>query len=502
VRDRVVAVAEGAGMKRLYIGGRWVDGRSDRATSVINPATEEVIATVSEASRDDAHAAVQAARDAFDAGPWPRMSGRERSRLLSRFAEIMARRIADLERIALDEVGSTPVLNELAQVGPTIESMAHWADVAASLDRVEPLPPVQTSAGLFGQGAILLEPVGVVAAITPYNFPIQLNTWKIGPALAAGNTIVLKPSPYTPLSALIFGEIAEEAGLPAGVVNVITGGVEPGEALTLDPGVDLVTFTGSDGVGRTVMAQAAQGLKRVLLELGGKSANILLEDTDLDHPSVVAGAVGGFIMHAGQGCSLQTRILVHRSLEKTLLDKMRAALEFVKVGNPRDPGVVMGPLIRDVARDRVERYVRMGLEAGAELVFGGRRPRDLTKGYFFEPTLFRGVKNSMAIAQDEIFGPVGVVIPFSDDDEAVAIANDSRYGLAGGVWSPNSSRAYDVAKRLRCGWVTVNGGHAGMSPIPNAPFGGYKHSGIGRECGQRGLEEYMEIKTVSWPAGR
>jgi len=379
--------------------------------------------------------------------------------------------------------------------------MGHWAERAATLESVEALPPMTTGVGTLGQGAVLKEPAGVVAAITPYNFPILLAVWKLGPALATGNTVVLKPSPYTPLSALIFGEIAEEAELPQGVLNVVTGGIEVGRALTTEPGVDIVTFTGSDAVGREVMAQAATGLKKVVLELGGKSANLVLEDANLDDPLFLPSALGGFITHSGQACAVTTRLLVHRSLYDEVAARLQAALPFVKIGNPLDPEVAMGPLIREQARERVERYVKLGLEEGAKLLAGGSRPKDLAKGFFFEPTLFGDVDNRMKIAQDEIFGPVGCLIPFDSDEEAVRLANDSRYGLGGAIWSGNSLRAYELAKKVRTGSITINGGHAGMSPMPYAPFGGYKQSGLGRENGDLGLEEYRQVKTVSWPAG-
>jgi len=484
----------------LYIDGHWIEGSGPRL-EVLNPATEEVIATLSEGSVDQCRNAIAAARSAFDEGPWPKLTPKQRSRMLQRFHEVMEKRRDDLMKLAFTEIGCTHAIAEGAQVGPAIDQMGYWVDRAATIESVEPLPPMTTSIGTLGQGAILKEPAGVVAAITPYNFPILLAIWKLGPALAAANTVVLKPSPFTPLSALILAEIAEESELPPGVFNVITGGIEIGRTLTTDPRVDIVTFTGSDKVGREVMGQAATGLKKVVLELGGKSANVVLDDADLDDPMFVPSALGGFITHAGQACAATTRILVHRSLHDEVAERLKTALPFVKLGDPSDPEVAMGPLIRDEARRRVERYVNLGLEEGAKILYGGARPRDLPKGYFFEPTLFVDVQNGMRIAQDEIFGPVGVMIPFDSDEEAVRLANDSRYGLGGAVWSRNALRAYSVAKQMRTGFITINGGHGGMSPIPYAPFGGYKQSGLGRECGDLGLDEYRQVKTIAWPVG-
>jgi aldehyde dehydrogenase (NAD+) len=338
----------------------------------------------------------------------------------------------------------------------------------------------------------------VVAAITPFNFPTYLNLWKLGPALAMGNTVVLKPSPYTPLEALLLGEVVDEVGMPPGVVNVITGGEEVGHELSTNPAVDMVAFTGSDGVGKRIMAQASSTLKRLVLELGGKSPSIVFADADLDH--VAATAVRGFTRHCGQGCGTPTRVLVQQESHDALVEKMVRALGSVRVGNPADSSVTMGPLIREAQRSRVERYVGLGREAGAEVAFGGGRPAGLDRGFFVDPTLFVGVDNSMAIAQDEIFGPVACVIPFRDEDDAIRIANDSRYGLCAWVWSGDSRRAYDVARRLRVGMVNVNG-TMGLC-VEHGTFGGYKQSGIGREMSDHGLHEYVELKTVYWPAGR
>ncbi len=334
----------------------------------------------------------------------------------------------------------------------------------------------------------------MVAAITPFNYPFFVNMSKIVPALAAGCTVVLKPSPFTPLMALLIAEIADEVGLPPGVLNVVTGDIEAGRLLTSHPAVDVVTFTGSGPVGSEIMGQAATGVKRVVLELGGKSANIILGDANLDR--AVPHAVLGFTRHSGQGCACLTRVLVHESRYDEAVDRLAAGLANLQVGDPADPATDMGPLIRESQRARVERYVGIGRQEGARLVYGGGRPAGMDRGFFVEPTLFADVKSSMTIAQEEVFGPVGVVIPFADDAEAVAIANDSIYGLSGAVWSGDPARAYTVASQVRTGMIMLNGGGGGTNS--HGPFGGYKQSGIGREFGEAGLEEYLETKTVGW----
>lgn len=482
---------------RLYIDGKWVDGHGDEAITVVNPATEEILGTVPQATVADVEDAVRAARIAFDEGPWPRMSVRERQAVLRMMAEGFAERRAELVDLSIAEAGSTRALAEFLQVGTPIEHFTDLVDrVMPAFDWETPLPPMVGNG--IGQGVVVCEPYGVAALIAPFNFPLFLNLCKVGPALAAGCTVVLKCSPYTPFEALVVAEVAEAAGLPPGVLNVITGDADAGEALTTDPGVDIVSFTGSDTVGAKVYGQGAQSLKKVVLELGGKSANILLDDTDLD--KAMQSVLGGFITHAGQGCALMTRVLVHESLHDELVGRITMALDHIPVGDPADPNVVMGPLIREAQRARVEELIKVGQAEGAQIAYGGGRPAGLDKGFFVEPTLFVGVDNSMTIAQSEIFGPVGVVIPFSDDDEAVQIANDSPYGLSGGVLSADPVRAHAVARRLRTGMVVVNGGGGGL--MPDGPFGGYKRSGIGREFGAHGLSEFLQHKTIQWPAAR
>jgi aldehyde dehydrogenase (NAD+) len=481
----------------LYIDGEWVDARSDETHEVVNPATEEVIAQVPQASVADVDRAVEAARRAFETGPWPRLSPRERSDALVRFVQAVAERRAELVDLIIAEAGAARPIAQALQFDTPLRYASWFAERAGSFPYLDPLPPQAGPRGL-GQGVILKEPIGVVAAITPFNFPLYLNLVKVVPALAMGNTVVLKPSPLTPLEALVLGEIADAADLPAGVVGIVTGDVAASEHLTTHPGVDMISFTGSDAVGKRIMGQAAEGLKKVLLELGGKSPNIVFAGSDLD--KFAASAATGFTIHAGQGCALPTRILAERSVYDDVVERVVAVLRSIRVGDPTDPKTAMGPLIREAQRARVERYVEAGVAQGARLACGGRRPAELERGFFFEPTLLADVESSMTVAQEEIFGPVGVAIPFDDEEQAVAIANDTRYGLAASLWHPDATRAFELARRIQAGTVSINGGGGG--PNSWGPFGGYKQSGIGREFGDYGLLEYTQLKTVAWSAGR
>ena len=482
---------------RLYIDGRRTDGTSDARIVVRNPATEETLTEVPDSSLTDVRRAVEAARRAFDEGPWPRLRPAERGAVLLRMAEELERRLPELVAVNMAEAGSVRALAETLQ---TRVPVAHLRDMA---ERVIPAfawerpmdPTIAPGIGI-SQGVLRREAFGVCALISAYNFPFFLSMMKVIPALAAGCTVVLKPAPQTPLDSLLLGDFADAAGLPPGVLNIVTGDVEAGRELTTHPMVDLVSFTGSDTVGRVVYAQAAASMKKVVLELGGKSANIVRADGDLD--GAVRSALAGMTTHAGQGCSLLTRTLVHESVHDELVDRLSAALADVRVGDPADPATTMGPLISAAQRDKVEKLIQVGEEEGARIVCGGRRPAGLDKGYFLEPTLFAAVDNAMTIARTEFFGPVGVVIPFRTDEEAVHIANDSPYGLGGGVWSADTVAAYDMATRLRTGGVAINGGSAGVNP--RAAFGGYKQSGLGREWGEFGLDEYLQTKTVSWAA--
>jgi aldehyde dehydrogenase (NAD+) len=469
---------------QLYIDGGWTDSSGDETLRVVNPATEETIGTVPQATPEDVSRAVAAARRAFDEGPWPQLSPRDRGRLMMRMAEVLDRRREEIVDLNISEAGSVRPLAEFLQVGIPIE---HFADMA---DRVllqfrfgEPLLPYVGHG--IGQGVISREPFGVAGLISAYNFPFFLNLFKLAPALAAGCTTVLKPSPYTPLEAFILGEVAEEAGLPRGVLNVVTGDVAAGEALTGNADVDIVSFTGSDTVGRKVYRQASDTLKKVILELGGKSANIVLDDANLD--KVTVDVLTGMTTHSGQGCSLLTRTLVHQSLHDELVSRVTAALDHITIGEPADADTMMGPLISAQQRQKVEDLILTGQQEGARIAFGGGRPARPDKGYFVEPTLFIDVSNSMQIAEGVFRAGRG---------QAVRLANDSAFGLGGGVWSADPARAYRLAKRLRTGTVIVNGGGGGLSP--HGAFGGYKNSGFGREWGEHGLSEFLQHKTISW----
>jgi len=474
---------------RLYIGGEWVEASTDEELAVINPATEEVFARVPQASVTDVDRAVAAARRAFDDGPWPRMTPRERSDALVRFVQTIIDRREELVELIIAEAGAARPIAGALQFDTGLKYASWFAERAATFPYEESLP-VQAGPRGLGQGVILKEPIGVVAAITAFNYPLYLNLAKVVPALAMGNAVVLKPSPYTPLEAFVLGEIAGDAWLPPGVLNVVTGGVPASEHLTTHPAVDMVSFTGSDVVGKRIMGQAAEGLKKVVLELGGKSPNIVFAGSDLD--KFAASAAYTFTIHAGQGCALPTRIMAERSIYDDVVERLVAALATINVGDPTDPNVGMGPLIREVQRERVERYIASGTAEGARLACGGGRPANLPRGFFVEPTLFADVDNSMTIAQEEIFGPVLSIIAYQDEEEAVRIANDSPYGLAGAVWSGEEARAQKVARRIRAGQVDVNGGAFNM----NAPFGGFKQSGHGREAGVYGLEEFLEYKSL------
>jgi aldehyde dehydrogenase (NAD+) len=479
---------------RLFIDGAWTESEGGDSVPVINPATEDVIGTVPQATQGDVVRAIRAARSAFDSGPWPLMAPRERSAILVRMADIMERRRDELVDLSMREAGSVRALAESIQVDVPV---AHFRDTADRVLRGFPfeqamLPSIGST---LGQGVIHREPAGVASLISAYNFPLFLNLFKLAPALAAGCTVVLKPAPTTPLEAFILAEFAQEAGLPPGVLNVVTGDIAAGRELTTNPMVDVVSFTGSDDVGRLVAAQAAPTLKKVVLELGGKSANIICDDADLSR--VVPTVLFHMLAHSGQGCALLTRTLVHRSRYDELVGMAKDALSYVKVGDPADPSTTMGPLISAAQRDKVEGLIATGLEEGAQIAFGGGRPVGLDKGFFVEPTLLTGVDNDMAVAQKEFFGPVNVVIPFDDDEEAIRLANASDYGLSGGVWAKDPARAYAIAKRIRAGNISVNGGGGAISP--HGPFGGWKQSGLGRERGTFGLEEFLEYKTVDWP---
>lgn len=487
---------------RLYIDGEWTSADGGRE-AVINPATEAVIGEAPVGDAAAAQAAITAARRAFDHGPWPRMTMAERADALRRMHAALLARRDRIVALILAEVGCAQGVTNAVQVDAplrhllsAIDHSAREEDVRLPIESV-PNPMDPNGPRILGGTTVVREPVGVVSGITGYNFPFLLNLAKITPALLAGNTLVLKPSPFTPYSALLFGEIADEIGLPPGVLNIVTGGPDVGTPLTTDPRVDLVTFTGSEQVGAAIMAQAAPTLKRVHLELGGKSALIVRADADIQKAAMSAVAI--LSVNCGQGCALLTRLLIHNSVRSAFVEAAVAVASHWKIGNPADPSVLMGPLIRESQRSKVERFVQIGRDEGARLVHGGGRPAGLDKGFFTDLTLFDDVTNDMTIAQEEIFGPVGAVIGFDSDDEAIAISNDSRFGLNGGILTADAAKAYEMALQIRAGSVAINGGTGRMT---YAPIGGYKRSGIGREYGPEWLREYQNEKSIFYPVGR
>jgi aldehyde dehydrogenase (NAD+) len=466
---------------------------------VVNPATEAEIGAVAAADERCVDAAITAARQAADDGVWSGLTPRERSDAMYRLAEALSDDADRILRIVVAETGCPVTASRGHQVGVPLEHMQYWAEVARRPE-LEAHPPktISRSDGtrVVGGWTVRREPYGVVAAITPYNFPFLQTVMKIGPALAAGNTVVLKPSPWTPFSTLLVAEAAQSAGLPSGVLNVVTGGTPVGEQLVADPRVDVVSFTGSDRVGALIAGTAAARFARLVLELGGKSALIVCSDADLDLAARIGAQSATY--HAGQGCALTTRHVVHRSVRDEYLVRLAERVANVRVGDPTDPRTGMGPLIRESAVARVDGYVQAAVEHGATVVTGGVRGGQ-PRGFFYAPTVLSEVSNAWPVAREEIFGPVVVVIEATDDQDAVRIANDSPYGLAGHVISSDSAHAFGIARDLRTGSVDLNGGPGYTSP--EVPFGGRGRSGLGRENGQQGLDEYTQFKTIKYPVG-
>jgi aldehyde dehydrogenase (NAD+) len=480
---------------RLLVDGVLTEARSGRTFANVNPATEEVVGEVADGGVEDMDAAIAAARRAFDETDWS-TNRKFRKRVLHQLVDALDRHKDDLRPHIVAEVGCPVMLTYAVQLDSCIPDM-RW-DVDA-MDRIEWESElgVHEFMGMRSNRLVLREPVGVVGAITPWNFPFMLNVSKLAPALAAGNTVVLKPAPDTPWSATMIGRIiAEETDIPPGVVNIVPSADKAavGEVLTGDPRVDMISFTGSTGVGKRIMARGAETVKRVFLELGGKSANIILDDADID-----SVAMGGMMMcmHAGQGCAITTRMLLPESRYDEAVEKLAGAFGMVPYGDPTDPGNLMGPLVNRAQYERVLGMIDRAKADGARCLVGGGPATQFERGYFVQPTLFVDVDPDSELAQDEVFGPVLAVIKYRDDDDAVRIANDSRYGLSGAVSSASLDRALGVARRIRTGTVSVNGG-AWFGP--DSPFGGYKESGVGREHGIAGFEEYLETKTVGLPA--
>jgi aldehyde dehydrogenase (NAD+) len=465
---------------KLYINGAWVPSTGTGTLQVVNSATEEVVGTVPEGTPEDVDRAARAASDAF--GQWSQTSPEERSKLLARIQEALAARTVEIATVISKEVGMPFTLSNLIQVGLPVMSFANASQILNDFSFEEDI----------GNSLVVREPVGVVGAITPWNYPLHQISAKVAPALASGCTVVLKPSEVAPLNAFILAEVLQEVGLPAGVFNLVTGiGPVVGEAIASHPLVDMISFTGSTRAGKRVMELAAQNVKRVALELGGKSPNVLLEDADFSK-AIPAGVAAAFI-NSGQTCSALTRMLVPRSRLAEAEEMAAEAAATFKPGDPFESDTRLGPLVSAIQRDRVRAYINKGIDEGARLVCGGAEPPEgLDQGYFVRPTVFSDVTSDMTIAQEEIFGPVLSIMPYDTEDEAVRIANDTVYGLAGAVWAEDKGHAESVARKLRSGQVDVNGG--GFNPM--APFGGYKQSGIGRELGRFGLEEYLEVKSL------
>jgi acyl-CoA reductase-like NAD-dependent aldehyde dehydrogenase len=463
-----------------YIGGRWTQPHGGGTTVVVDPSTEQVLAEVSLGDAADVDAAVRAAGQAFPA--WSGTSPDDRAAFLRDLATAMRDRSEELAALIAAEVGSPITFARGTQVGLPVQVLDGMSELVGSFQWEH----------FVGPSIVVREAAGIAGAITPWNYPLHQLTAKVAAALGAGCTVVAKPSEVAPLSALAFAEIVDHVGLPPGVFNLVNGdGPVVGEAIAGHPGIDVVSFTGSLRAGRTVMRLAAETTKKVALELGGKSACVVLDDVDV--PKVVRQAIVQALRNSGQNCSALSRLLVPYGQLQEAEQAAAEAARAVRLGHPFDPSADMGPLVSGLQRDRVRRHVTRAVAAGARIIAGGTgAPDGLDRGYFFQPTVLGDVRPEMEVAQEEIFGPVVCLIPYRDDDDAVAIANDSRYGLAGAVWSGDRDRAMAVARRMRTGRVVVNGG--AFNPI--APFGGYRQSGIGRELGRYGLEEYLEVKTL------
>jgi acyl-CoA reductase-like NAD-dependent aldehyde dehydrogenase len=480
---------------RNLVGGDWVAG-SAGTYPVVNPATEDVVGEAPQGTAADADAAAQAARDALPA--WKRTSPEERANLLSGLAERVKSRTDELLPLIMAETGATLSVGSALQIPQAVDRLETYAR-GATMDLSIPLPPsimdaTPLAAGALMAGVVNRQPVGVVACISPYNFPLVNAAGKIGPALATGNTVVMKPAPQDPLAIIELARMCEEVGFPPGVVNVVTGSApEVGQALVESRNVDMISFTGSTNVGIAIYEAGARTMKRLLLELGGKGACIVCDDADLTKAIGALVSVWGF--HSGQICTAPTRAVVHRSQYDTLVAGLQAAAPDLKIGPPDLPDTVVGPVISGPHRDRVESYIQAGVDEGGELLVDGRKPAGVDRGYYVGPTLIAGCHNGMKVVREEIFGPVIAVVPFDTDDEAIAIANDSDFGLYDYVFSEDSARAYAIASELEAGHVGINSAQRNHE----APFGGWKMSGIGRDGGVFGMHAYTEMQSIVWP---
>ncbi|MFJ6938405.1 aldehyde dehydrogenase family protein [Streptomyces sp. NPDC101132] len=464
----------------MYIGGEWRPAAGTDTIAVLNPADEQVIGHVPAGTAEDVEAAVRAARTAFRA--WAATPPADRAARIAALRDVLVARKAEIAETVTAELGAPLGFAEMVHAGAPIAVASSYADLAASYAFEERI----------GNSTVYLEPVGVVAAITPWNYPLHQIVAKVAPALAAGCTVVLKPSEDTPLTAQLFAEAVHEAGLPAGVFNLVTGtGPVAGQALAAHPDVDLVSFTGSTAVGRAIGATAGGAVKRVALELGGKSANVILPGADL--PKAVGLGVSHVVNNSGQSCNALTRMLVHRDHYEEAVALAAEAAGKARAGDPRDPASRLGPLVNARQLERVRGYIAKGVEEGARLVAGGPdAPHD--KGYYVVPTVFADVTPEMTIAQEEIFGPVLAILPYEDEEHALEIANGTSYGLGGAVWAADAETAAAFARRMDTGQVDINGGR--FNPL--APFGGYKQSGVGRELGPHGLTEYLQTKSLQF----
>lgn len=470
--------------KRFFIDGKWLDPRSDRTGPAIEAATGDPIGIAALGSEDDIDAAVRAARHALDHGPWGATTAAERAAVLRRFAEELEARAGDTSVLVSRENGMPIQLSQQVNGGAPVVLLRVYADV------IENLPLEEVRPSRAGSTIVRRQPVGVVGAITPWNFPQAIAMFKIAPALAAGCTVVLKPSPETALDSYVMAEAALAAGLPAGVLNIVTGDRDAGAALVSHPLVDKIAFTGSTAAGRIIGAECGRLVRRHTLELGGKSAAIFLDDGEID--TLLAGLGGASFLNNSQTCTTQSRILVARSRYEDVIDAVAGYASAMTIGNPLDPSVTLGPMVSSAHLDRVLGYIETAKNSDARLVAGGGRPADQHRGWFVEPTVFADVDNNDRLAREEVFGPVIALIPFDDDEDAVRIANDSDYGLGGSVWSADEDRALAVARRVRTGTIGLNYYTLDLG----APFGGMKDSGVGRELGPEGIDPYLEYQAI------
>jgi betaine-aldehyde dehydrogenase len=471
----------------LFINGEYVESTSGEVFETYNPATGEVLGTVAKATKEDVDKAVAAARAAFEQGKWPRLTAAKRAKLMNKIAAIMTERFDELVRAEVLNSGKT-VSAAKGQIGQAIEDFEYFASAAVMQSgNVNAVPY-----GFFNY--TVKEPVGVCGQIIPWNYPLMMAAWKIAPALATGCTVVLKPASYTPITAYMLAEICREAGVPAGVVNVITGGgSEIGPYMTEHPGIDKIAFTGETGTGKDIMARASKSIKRITLELGGKSPNIVFDDCDID--GAVDGSLYGIFYNTGQSCEARSRLFVHENIYDAFIEKFVEKASRIRVGDPFAEGVHMGAVISASHEQVIDGYVKLAVEEGAEVLYGGKRPEgpEFAKGHWYLPTILGNVRNDMRVAQEEIFGPVVAVMKFQDEQDVIRQANDTIFGLGAAVWTKDHGRAHRVAAAIRAGIVMVN---SPISAFPGTPFGGYKQSGFGRELAAETLNLYTETKSV------